>query len=139
KIGLGQKEMEKVVDIPPGFVRLMLSPNENRILGTRPDDNLWIFDIETTTFTQVAKTRQFEYFPFWSPDGQWVGAQMVTNYAGPYEYHVWHLPTGKRHTLPYNYSSTNLQWWTPLTEPPVDCVKIVEEMLGEGLPLSDLQ
>ncbi|OVE77634.1 hypothetical protein BVX98_02180, partial [bacterium F11] len=42
KIGLGQKEMEKVVDIPPGFVRLMLSPNENRILGTRPDDNLWI-------------------------------------------------------------------------------------------------
>ncbi|OVE75966.1 hypothetical protein BVX98_06700 [bacterium F11] len=139
EVDLNGMNFKSVVDLPPTTSQEVLSPNEKLIACSRPDDNLWIFDIETKKLTQVAKTRQFESFPFWSPDSQWVGAQMTTNFQGPYDYYLWYLPTGKKRILHIPYSTFTFQWWTPLTEPPVDCVKIVEEMLGEGLPLSELE
>lgn len=90
-VGSDGEVKERLENFPSGrFGRFELSPDERYLALARvaERDDIWIYDMLEKTIRKVT-TEGFNYFPFWSPDGEeiYYGATM-NNASGLYKMSV---------------------------------------------------
>jgi len=139
RIKLGEKESTFITLLPSYIMGEVLSPDDTMVAFTTfKDTDLFIYDFKTDSVRTLGRTRKSAHFPFWSPDGQWVGVELSNDIGQPWEVVAWNLPTGKKRALPTEGWENN-QWWYPQTESPVDCEKIILNRLGPGKKLTEAE
>jgi Tol biopolymer transport system component len=138
KLKLDFTDIQHLVDIPDGM-EIIISPNEKLVAYTKSaTPGIFTLNVDTNLERRIMKTNKITDSIFWSPDNQWTGTKLSTNFQGSDKYFAYNINTGKRKTLPIYYYTSGVQWWAPQTESPPDCEKIVNETLGPGKKLDDL-
>ena len=139
KIKLGEQRPVLITILPPKSSFEEISPDRTKVAFTYLlNGNPFIWDVKTQTIHQLAKVSRDAGLFFWSPDSQWVGAVLSSNWGKPEDIVAWDVQRGKRETLPVKGHGI-YQWWHPQVEPPVDCEKIINARLGPGKKLTEIE
>ncbi len=140
KIDLDGSNFKIMTYLPKQVGMVVLSPDE-KMLAYTPilEENLYVMNIDGSNIRLMPKNNKTKSFPFWSPDSEWIGCCTNNSNMNDLEFIVWNLETMERRKLPLPSNMLeSIQWWVPQTESPVDCEKIIREMLGQGKKLETL-
>jgi Tol biopolymer transport system component len=130
KMGLNGKFLLPTVLLPPSQVSI--APNEDWIAYVPAHQtDIFVMNLQSEEKHQLFTTPEKEQFPFWCPNGEWIGFQRLSEVRdGKISFLLRHINTGVEKELNTDLPRGKPQWWGSALDSVPNCKLFVDRMMG---------